>query len=152
MLAENVNIKEFKEYKLVPRGMTALFDAIGRTANAVKDSNVTGKKIFVVVTDGQENRSTEWKNASAISSLISEMRENKWEFIFIGSDEKSLSEAKSLGMDMGKAFSFGGTSRGISDSYDAVSVYATSFRSGASSEEADKKLADIVSSSSTLKQ
>src|SRR5580692_6614308 len=54
-------------YRLVPRGMTALLDAIGRTiamvharigdmAAADRPANV----LFAVITDGMENASQEW--------------------------------------------------------------------------------------------
>src|SRR5574340_126203 len=57
-----VPIKDVPYYKLYPRGMTALLDAVGRAITdtgarlaAMPEQDRPGLVVFVIVTDGQEN-------------------------------------------------------------------------------------------------
>ena len=141
------DLKLFEGYTLVPRGSTALFDAIGRTAATVRNSKVAGKKIFLIVTDGEENSSVEFRNANSIKSVIEEMRKDDWEFIFIGADEASLEQARSLGMDMDTTFMFDRSGKGAHDSYAAAAMYSSSIRSGMNKSSAVSVLDDAISAS-----
>lgn len=68
-----------------PRASTPLHDAIGKTIRATEES--AGEKykvLFVTLTDGQENASSEW-NSESIKRLIKEKEEkSKWTFAYIG--------------------------------------------------------------------
>lgn len=68
-----------------PRANTPLYDAIGKTVRATeKQAGETYKVLFVTLTDGLENASSEW-HEEAIRQLIKE-REDKdhWTFAHIG--------------------------------------------------------------------
>jgi uncharacterized protein YegL len=78
----------------VPRGMTALYDAIGKTIAHIKSKNpFDGKKkqkvIVVITTDGQENASHE-HTSDSVKVLISECRSNGWEFVFTACAENAM--------------------------------------------------------------
>jgi len=67
MLVQGIPAAELEPYRLVPRGSTALLDAIGRTINdvrarieALEPNRRPGHIIFAVITDGMENASREW--------------------------------------------------------------------------------------------
>ena len=67
LLAEGVPASELLPYRLIPRGTTALLDAIGRTISDVRSrmealdpAERPAHVIFGVVTDGMENASREW--------------------------------------------------------------------------------------------
>jgi len=67
-----------------PRGGTPLYDAIGKTIRAIQDKANGSKVLFVTLTDGEENASSEW-NQSTIKSLIKEKEDkDKWTFSYIG--------------------------------------------------------------------
>lgn len=67
-----------------PRGGTPLYDAIGRTIRATQDKVNGDKVLFVTLTDGEENSSSEWTQAT-IKDLIKEKEEKeKWTFSYIG--------------------------------------------------------------------
>lgn len=146
------DIKLFEGYSLIPRGSTALFDAIGRTANTVRDSKVAGKKIFLIVTDGEENTSHEFRDGDKVKAIIEKMRKDDWEFIFIGADESSLEQARSLGMDMDTTFMFDKSGEGAKDSYAAAAMYSTSIRGGALKSMAVDNLNATVAAAGTLKK
>lgn len=68
-----------------PRANTPLHDAIGKTIRETeKAAGDKFKVLFVTLTDGQENASSEWTSES-IKKLIKEKEENaKWTFAYIG--------------------------------------------------------------------
>lgn len=68
-----------------PRGNTPLHDAIGRTIKATeKQAGAKYKVLFVTLTDGMENASSEWNDVS-IKNLIKEKEDkDKWTFAHIG--------------------------------------------------------------------
>ena len=100
-----VPIADVEKYSLVPRGMTALYDAIGsgivRTGEALtkmaevdRPSNV----IFVIVTDGGENSSREY-SITKIKNLITEQTDKyNWDFTFIGANIDAFSVGTSIGI------------------------------------------------------
>ena len=62
-----VPIRQVPAFKLVPRGSTALLDAVGRAINetgarlaAMDEVQRPGLVVFVIVTDGEENSSREF--------------------------------------------------------------------------------------------
>lgn len=67
-----------------PRANTPLYDAIGKTIRNIEDKAKNQKVLFVVLTDGEENSSSEW-NDKTIKALIKEKEDkNKWTFSYIG--------------------------------------------------------------------
>ena len=75
-LHTGVPIQNVPRYELVPRGMTALLDAVGRAINETGERlakmpqpDRPGLVIFVVMTDGQENSSKEF-NKSQVKEMI----------------------------------------------------------------------------------
>lgn len=146
------DLKLFEGYTLKPRGGTALFDAIGRTAANVRDTKVAGKKIFLIVTDGDENASVEYRSSEQVKAIIEQMRKDDWEFIFIGADESSLDQARSLGMDMDTTFMFDKSGVGAQDSYRAAADYSTSIRGGMMKSAAVQNLNQTIAQAGTLKK
>src|SRR3954454_24245157 len=75
-LHKGVPISQAPKYKLVPRGGTALLDAVGRAINEtgerlskMAEQDRPGLVIFVVMTDGEENSSKEFSK-SQIKEMI----------------------------------------------------------------------------------
>ena len=146
------DLKLFEGYSLVPRGSTALFDAIGRTAARVKDTKVAGKKIFLIVTDGLENSSIEFRSSEQVKAVVEQLRKDDWEIIFIGADEASLDQARSLGVDMDTAFMFDRSGKGAKDSYAAAAQYTSGIRGGITRSAAIDTLNATVGASNTMKK
>ena len=92
-------------YNLVPRGMTALLDAVGseivRTGQnlaELSEEHRPEKVLFVVVTDGQENSSHEYE-LDAVRNLITQQRDQYgWAFQFLGADAAAW-QGRDMGMD-----------------------------------------------------
>ena len=77
----------------VPRGSTALLDAIGRT---IKEMACT-KPTVVILTDGHENCSREYTKAH-IKDLVSQCTKDGWTFVYLGANQDAFAEAGSLGI------------------------------------------------------
>lgn len=92
------------------RGMTALYDAIGRGFSLVP-SGMDG--VFVnILTDGEENSSKEFK-AEKLKELIAEKKAAKWGITFLGTSEEALLSAQNLGISKGNMAMFDNSAAGI---------------------------------------
>lgn len=78
-------VKRLTEETYEPRANTPLYDAIGRTIRETeKAAGDKYKVLFVTLTDGEENASSEWTDAS-VKALIKEKEDKaKWTFAYIG--------------------------------------------------------------------
>lgn len=110
-VCKGVPIAQAPEFKLVPRGSTALLDAIGRAMietgqrlEAMAEQDRPGLVIFVVMTDGQENASTEFTRARIKEMTQLQQDTYNWHFTFLGADQDSFAEAQQMGIaDRGTA-------------------------------------------------
>lgn len=87
----------------IPRGSTALLDAVGRTIKTAgerysqSDSPPDGV-VCVIFTDGMENASLEFTR-DQIKSMIEHQRDvYDWEFIFMGADIDAYASANLIGV------------------------------------------------------
>lgn len=67
-----------------PRGATPLYDAIGGTIRATEKKAGASKVLFVTLTDGQENASSEWNENSVRDLIKSKEDKDHWTFVHIG--------------------------------------------------------------------
>jgi hypothetical protein len=108
ILHRGVPIDDVPEYRLEPRGMTALLDAVGRAINEtgirlneLKEADRPGLVIFVITTDGLENSSTEFTRTQ-IKEMIEHQQSNYgWHFTFLGANQDAFAEAGAMGMRAG---------------------------------------------------
>lgn len=102
----------------IPRGSTALLDAIGRTLAKMTQSFSARpaqakprKVILAILTDGQENASREYTQHH-IADLIAAKRELGWEFVFPAANQDAIATAASLRIDTQDAINFAPTAAG----------------------------------------
>ena len=107
---EIVEVSPLNGSTYIPRGGTALLDAIGRTISSVRgqlSSEHAGERpwkvVFVIITDGHENSSREF-DRSQIFEMIRRQQENDgWEFLFLGANQDAIHEAGTIGIGADKA-------------------------------------------------
>lgn len=129
VVCDQVNINEAVTYELKPRGMTALLDAIGIViSEKEKYTSNDGKTIIVVMTDGGENSSKEWR-ADKINTLINERKEDGWEFMFLAAGQNAISVGESYGFDKDSTVTFAASAQGATAATDLASNYTTNLRS-----------------------
>ena len=119
-----------------PRGMTALYEAIGK---AIEHTNTIAsdfdKVIFVILTDGHENSSQGNFRGNSGRKLIKEMISDKekngsWSFFFLGANIQSDVVGNSLGMRGGRCINFTPSPEGCSNAYRSCSQAVSRFRDG----------------------
>lgn len=103
-----IPILEVPPLTLMPRGSTALLDAVGRAITetgerlkAVPETERPGLVVFVIVTDGQENASREFTRVQIKSMVEHQQAAYQWQFMFLGANQDAFAEAGSLGIAAG---------------------------------------------------
>ena len=119
LLTNRANINEVKELTTTEyyvRGCTALLDAIGKSIKLMEKSK-SKKCLFVITTDGYENASKEY-NKAQIKEMIQGHKE--WEFMYIGADIDSYSEASSIGISRNNTANYKKTKDGTKCLFAAI--------------------------------
>jgi len=121
-------IKPLDQTTFVPRGSTALLDAIGRTINTVGVELATlpeeqrpGKVFFTIFTDGEENASKEFSREQVFEMIKKQREEFKWEFIFLAANQDAIQTSQTMGMGASSSMTCNSTCAGIKGTYDALS-------------------------------
>ena len=130
LLHNQVSIEEMKpitEKEYYVRGSTALLDAIGKTimqvkANQDKKEN-KDKVLFVIITDGLENASKEYRK-----DLIKE--KDEWEFLFLGANIDAIDAAGELGIESSRAVRYKSDKKGTAKNYDVLNKAVEEIRAG----------------------
>lgn len=131
------DVPELDQARYVPRGTTALLDALGRTINAaharitaLPEAHRPGKVIVLVMTDGLENASKEFRKADVVSLIQARQKMDGWELVFVGADLASIGEAGQLGFAEGKRLrSDLKSATGVREAYDKLSKGLSKYRS-----------------------
>ena len=105
----------------VPRGMTALLDAIGRTIvrtdeRFAKQGNRAELVIFVIITDGHENASKEYDREKIFKMIRSHERDHNWQFVFLGANQDAIAEAGGFGIMADHAMTYSAKHLGVAQS------------------------------------
>ena len=98
---------------LVPRGSTALLDALGRlvvTAGerlaALPEQDRPGSVVVGVMTDGYENASRDWTHARIKALIEQQSRDYGWQFLYLGADQDAIEEGAKMGFAAGKSMTY----------------------------------------------
>lgn len=151
-VCDQVNINEATEYSLIPRGGTALLDAIGMViSEKEKYKAENGKTIVVVITDGKENASVEWTRDN-IFSLMKEREEDGWEFLFLAAGQNAIAVGQSYGFSSEKTISFACTGKGMQDANEVMGLYTSTVRRATSADAVALKSAYINTKLDTLSE
>jgi hypothetical protein len=110
-----------------PRGMTPLYDAIGRIVS-LAEKDRPEKAIIVIMTDGEENASTEMNNAAAKAAL-DRARAKGWEVVFLGAEFSNFDDAVGVGQTSSRNMAV--SKDQLSDSMGRLADKSKAFASGA---------------------
>ncbi len=130
------SISDIDGFKLEPRSMTALLDAIGKTVNTVerrfnqKDEEDQPERIlFVIVTDGGENASREYDRPQVFEMIEKIKRDHDWGFTFIGANQDAIGTGSGLGISRGSSVNYVASAAGVRSMSKSVSNYVGDFLS-----------------------
>jgi hypothetical protein len=118
-------VKELTNKDYVAEGTTALLDAMGESLTKMakipelKD-NKDVQVIVVIITDGMENASREYKKAG-IKQMVSEHQEKDgWKFVFLGANIDAAAEAGRMGIRADRATQYVSDDIGTHIAYEAM--------------------------------
>lgn len=123
--------------RILPNGSTSLHDAIvrassqfGQTLAGLAEDDRPGTVMVVIVTDGQENSSTESTKAD-VKALITEQQDTyNWNFVFLGANQDAVLAGESFGLRSGASLTYNASAAGVATASALLSNYTTATRSG----------------------
>lgn len=92
----------------VPRGMTPLNDAIGKTADKISKETLRENEnvAFVILTDGLENASKEYSRDAVRKLLERVQKEKNWLVIYLGANQDAFAEGAARGIAAAQSMIF----------------------------------------------
>lgn len=138
---ENVDIQDVKDLTsdtYVPRGSTALYDALGRTIDdigkklaAMDEAERPEKVLVITITDGYENASHVY-TLSVIRDMIKHQTETyKWDFAYIGANQDSWAVGSAMGYSSGTTSNYTADSVGVRGLFNSLGDSAAVYRMSA---------------------
>jgi len=122
-----------KEYQA--GGMTALYDAVGRTISKIArvqkntaEDYRAAKVMFVIITDGEENSSKEYSAKKVREMIERQKSEYGWEFIFLGANIDAEKTAGEIGISPDKAVEYISDSEGTKLNFKIMACATAAFR------------------------
>lgn len=113
-----MDVKPLDNTTYVPRGSTALLDAVGKTVRAIESRDHEDDAILVaILTDGQENASIEWRG-DQIKALIGDLESKGWDFYYLSAALSAFNDGRSLGIDSKKNLMF--KKKQMQEAYDQI--------------------------------
>ena len=129
------DVAEFRSHEFVPRGQTALLDAMGDSITFYKQIKNNTPMAFdtcviYVATDGLENNSSKYTRET-IKSLIEEAeRDYNITIMYLAANQNAILEASRLGIASDRAINYDETPETIAAVYRAAGSAAARTRSG----------------------
>lgn len=121
----------------VPRGSTALLDAIGRavvdTGERMKSlgNDCAEKVVFVIITDGEENASHEYTREKVLEMIKHQTDTYKWEFVFLGANQDAIKAGMTMGVNAANSMTYAANAVGTQSAFASSSANMRAFRTGA---------------------
>lgn len=92
-----------------PDGTTALYDAIAHTMHITDEfvaKNHPGQVLFVIMTDGQENASREYRRDQIFELIRDRQEKAGYDFIYLGANQDSFAVGDSIGLRAGRTLDY----------------------------------------------
>jgi uncharacterized protein YegL len=142
--ADNIPVSEVCELDTltyVPRGSTALLDAIGKTIDSFKarikalpEAARPDQVIFAIFTDGDENASHRYTWRDIAGKIRRRQAKQGWEFLFLGANQDAIATAAQMNIHAHNAATASHTAEGVRGSAKAISRKAQAMRESLSME------------------
>ncbi len=128
-------VKPLTEETYVPRGTTALLDAVGRTLDdvgarlaATPEAERPGKVLVCILTDGLENASRDYTRDRVKGMIEHQQQKYGWEFQFLAANQDAFAAAGSIGIAAADAAAFVADAAGTHAAFARVSERAARAR------------------------
>lgn len=135
--SDPADVPQLDEVTYRPGGMTALFDAIGKTITdferAVPTLNAGDKVLLVVQTDGKNNTSVEYTGPQIKSMIAEREATGAWTSMFVGAGPDTWRQGEAMGFTSTVAVAASGPA--TASSYSGLSTATRGYSRGSSSEQ-----------------
>jgi len=136
----------------VPRGATALMDAVGKTINMMGEDYAKSMSppqgvMFVIFTDGMENASKEFHRGTIAKLIAQQEKDWNWEFVYMGAHSDAFAESSSMGVSgqdvrgFAKTRGFAKSRQAFHDNYSDLSLQTVAY-AAANNSAGDTTLGD----------
>lgn len=122
----------------VPRGSTALLDAIGQTIDdlgvqlaALPEAERPAKVIVAILTDGEENASRRYSMDDINHRITHQTDQYSWEFLFLGANQDAIATAARMGIQAGSSATFAAHADDLQAAQSAISDKVSASRRAA---------------------
>ncbi|MHC5185189.1 MAG: vWA domain-containing protein [Planctomycetota bacterium] len=136
------DVPELTHKTYVPRAMTPLLDAMGRGINDIEKSLTDlseeerpSKVVVVVITDGQENASQEFRKDQIVKMARKKTKKDDWQFVFLSADLDAFMDAGRMGVMDHKRLFYAKNPVGSQRAWSGLSTSMSSYRSSAPRED-----------------
>lgn len=133
-LVKSTDIRKVEKYTLIPRGGTALLDAMGKTITdfgaelaALPEAERPANVIVVVVTDGDENSSREWTKDGVANLVKQQENDYGWTFVFLAANQDAIAVGATYGFSGGTSMTY--DSANVGQTYSTLSQNVSATRS-----------------------
>jgi uncharacterized protein YegL len=99
------DVRKDLKWRLVPRGGTALLDAVGfavtktgEKLTALDEDARPGEVIVLIATDGEENSSHEYTLPQVKEMITKQQGDYGWKFVFIGANQDAFAAGGAMGV------------------------------------------------------
>lgn len=137
-------VEELNENNYSCRGVTALYDAIGKTIKALKkriknmdESERPERVLFVILTDGEENSSHYYDKEKVFKMIKKREEKFGWAFLYLGANQDAFAEGGKIGVKRGRTLNYAATDDGLNFAYSNISNYTKAYRMSADLETAN---------------
>jgi len=123
-----------------PRGMTALYDAIGKT---IAEVDTTDDVVLVIVTDGAENASKEFTQ-KIVFDKIEEKKKAGWNVLFLAANQDAMRTGGTIGVSASNSMTFNATADSVNTLYSNISAKMSNYRSSKLSSHVGSTTSDTL--------
>lgn len=110
------------------RGINDLEKCVGDMKEDARPSKV----VFVVITDGQENASREFRRDQILKMITEKEKQNSWQFVFLSADLNAIDDAMDHGFQAKATMAFDQTGVGVKNVWASVSQNISEYRASRS--------------------
>ncbi|MFS8910172.1 VWA domain-containing protein, partial [Synechococcus sp. H60.3] len=129
-------VPELTRETYVPRASTPLLDAIGRGINDLESSlsklgeaDRPARVLMVVVTDGQENASREFRKEQIEKMIKEKTEKDGWQFVFLSADLAAIHDAHAVGVDPSASLLYEKSGLGSKGAWRSLALRISDYRS-----------------------
>jgi hypothetical protein len=118
----------------VPRGTTALLDAMGRTIGALgeeladmPEAERPARVIVMTMTDGLENASQYYTRAQMAAMVAHQQAVYSWQFMYLGANQDAIGVAADLGISGAASMNYKANRRAVAATFSACASAVDQF-------------------------